>query len=196
MANHTRTAGNDVAFLNQFLQPSIGTTAEDYGSAVASLTGNYRSNVLFREEEIEWRDGRRRPSLDTQRFFSEHFNAQGAAREYAALMVRLAQNGLSNPDSSFHARRYLEWPMRFPVNQELFSNLGYKGGSLPGIRTGAYYAYRQGEVVPVVVALFYRDLSQEMYRQWGRDLSHDELARWLLADPEAIPALRAALSGE
>jgi beta-lactamase class A len=198
MANHTRTGDSDVAFLNQYLAWSTGSrgSVEEYGRDVALLTDAFQSNALFRQEELAWRERHRRPSLDTQRFFSEHFNAQGTAREYAALMIRLAQNGLSNADSSYYARRYLEWPMRFPVNQELFSNLGYKGGSLPGILTGAYYTYRYGEVVPVVVVLFYRELSQQVYRRWLRDVPHDELARWLLADPEAIPAMRAALAGE
>jgi hypothetical protein len=36
-------------------------------------------------------------------------------------------------------------------------------------------------------------LPQSVYRQWRADLPHDELARWLLADPAAIPALSAAL---
>lgn len=192
MGNHTRASGNDLAYLNQLLDPLLES---DYGREVVQLSDAFQSNAAFREAEIVWRDGRRRPSLETQRFFTDYFNAQGTAREYAALMLRLAQNGLSNPDSSFNARRYLEWAMLFPVNQDLFSNLGYKGGSMPGVLTGVYYAYRPGEVIPVVVALFYRDLPQDTYRQWRDDFSHDELARWLLSDPQALPALRAVVSG-
>lgn len=191
VSNHTRGDGNDLTYLSQLLDPLL---ANDYGREVMQLTHEFQSSAIFREAELAWRASRR-PSLEAQRFFSEYLNAQGTAREYAALMLRLAQNGLSNPDSSFHARRYLEWAMHFPVNQELFSNLGYKGGSMPGVLTGAYYAYRPGEVVPVVVALFYHDLPQETYRQWRDDFPHDELARWLLSDPQALPALRAVLSG-
>ena len=44
-----------------------------------------------------------------------------------------------------------------------------------------------------VVVLFFRDLPQQTYREWRNALPHDELARWLLADPAAIPALAAAL---
>jgi hypothetical protein len=196
MANHTRPGDNDIALLNQYLQPSAVMEAADYGSDVAWLTDAFSRSAPFREQEIAWHRGRRRPSLTTQRFFSERLNAQGTAREYAALLLRLAQNGLSNPDSSYYARRYLEWPMRFEENQALFSNLGYKNGSLPGILNTAYYAYRSGEVVPVVVVLFYHNLPQELYRQWRSDLPHDELARWLLADPEAILALRATLNSQ
>ena len=109
-------------------------------------------------------------------------------------MARIAQNGLSNPESSFQARRYLEWPMIFPANQERFSNLGYKNGSLPGILNTAYYAYPTGEVTPTVVILFFRDLPGDTYRQWRNSLAHDELARWLLDNPDALSLLRAALT--
>ena len=46
-------------------------------------------------------------------------------------MSRLAQNGLSNGDASYQARLILEWPNQFEANQTLFSNVGYKNGSLP-----------------------------------------------------------------
>ena len=50
---------------------------------------------------------------------------------------------------------------------------------------------------PVVVVLFFRQLPRQTYRQWLRDLPNDEFARWLLADPSAIPQLHLALqSGE
>ena len=49
-------------------------------------------------------------------------------------------------------------------------------------------------LAPIVVALFFRDLEgRTTYRQWRDNLAHDELARWLLYDPQAIPALRAVL---
>ncbi|MEZ4517743.1 MAG: hypothetical protein R3C44_13260 [Chloroflexota bacterium] len=72
--------------------------------------------------------------------------------------------------------------------------MGYKNGSLPGVLTTAYYAYRWDDSAPVVVVLFYRELPQQTYRQWRRSLTHDELARWLLSDPQAIPLLQAALA--
>jgi hypothetical protein len=132
--------------------------------------------------------------VDTQRLFGSTLNAHGSPLDYATLMARFAQNGLSNPDSSFIARKYLEWPMIFPNNQEHFSNLGYKNGSLPGILTTTYYAYPKGETTPIVIALFYQDLPNRTYQQWRRSLPHDELARWLLYEPTALPALRAALN--
>lgn len=192
MANHGRGFTNDRTVLESFVAGGM-TGAAAYGREVALLTDIYVNLVTFREDEQAWRSTARRPSIDTQRYFAARLAPQGTAGGYAALMRRLAQNGLSNPDSSFYARRILEWPNRFPDNQALFTNVGYKNGSLPGVLTTTYYAYRRDDGALVIVVLFYRDLPQQTYRQWRNDLPHDELARWLLADPAAIPALAAAL---
>ncbi len=187
MSNHTRPTRNGLDEVRAYLDDP-----DRYGREVMLLTEAYSQDASFRQEErSEWN----RPSIPTQRLFSETLNPQGSAGDYAALMARIAQNGLGNAESSFLARRYLEWPMRFPVNQELFTNLGYKNGAMPGVLSTVYYAYPKDDTVPVVVALFFRDLPNRTYQRWRRnELAHDELARWLLADPDAIPALRAVLA--
>ena len=191
MGNFTRS-GSDYDAVNGFLADPAA-----YGQEAALLADAYVQSADFRETQTAWRRAERRPSMPVQRLFSDSLNPQGSAGEYAGLMARLAQNGLSNPDSSYLVRRYLEWPMVFEANQELFSNLGYKNGSMPGVLTTAYYAYPLGEVTPVVVVLFYRDLPNRTYQDWRRSLPHDELARWLLSDPAAIGAVRGVFgSGE
>ncbi|MCL4265472.1 MAG: serine hydrolase [Anaerolineae bacterium] len=187
MSNHTRSGG-DYAAIQGYLADAVG-----YRREAGQLADAYINDPTFREVERAWHQEMRRPSVETQRLFSHALNAHGSPGEYAALMARIAQNGLSNPESSFLARKYLEWPMLFADNQEVFSNLGYKNGSLPGILTTAYYAYPQGEVTPIVVILFFRDLPQSIYRQWRDTLSHDEFARWLLVDPAAIPAVKSVI---
>ena len=164
-----------------------------YGRDVMLLTETFSSDEQFRQTAVAWRLQTRQPNGQTQRLFSQNFNAQGSAADYADLMARIAQNGLSNAESSYIARRFLEWPMRFSDNQALFTNLGYKNGSLPGILTTLYYAYPIGSGSPVVVALFYRELDGRTYQQWRNNLAHDELARWLLYDPQALSLLRAVL---
>ena len=191
MGNHTRVTVDDRAAVTAYIADPAA-----YGQEVMALTEAFSGSAEFRATAIAWRRETRRPSGQTQRYFSENLNAHGSAADYAALMATIALNGLSNPDSSFTVRRHLEWPNRFAVNQELFSNVGYKGGSLPGILTTVYYAYPLGEATPVVVALFFRDLPQETFRSFRFGLAHDELARWLLSDPAAIPALRAVLENE
>ena len=192
MGNHSRGSANDRAILTGYADGDP-TDAADYGRDVASLADTYMNQADFREAEQAWRESTRRPTMDTQRYFAGRLAPQGTAGGYATLMRRLAQNGLSNADSSFQARRILEWPNQFVANQDIFSNVGYKNGSLAGVLNTAYYAYRWDDLSPVIVVLFFRDIPQQTYRQWRFNLPHDELARWLLADPAAIPALSAAL---
>jgi hypothetical protein len=191
MGHHARGLANDRALLSAIADRG---DAAGYGQEVALLADAYANDAAFRAAERDWRERTRRPNIDTQRVFADRLAPVGTAGSYATLMHRLAQNGLSTPDSSFQARRYLEWPNPFEANLATFSNIGYKNGALPGVLTTTYYAYRWGDVAPVIVVLFYRDLPQQTYRDWRFDLPHDELARWLLADPAAIPALSAALS--
>ncbi len=188
MANHSRASANDSAALAAYFDDGAA-----YGRDVALLTDAYARQAEFRAAEIAWRERTRRPSIDTQRIFAARLAPRGTARAYAGLMALLAQNGLSNADSSFQARRYLEWPNQFENNLEWGSNIGYKNGALPGVLTTVYYAYRWDDPAAVVVALFYRDLPQDTYRRWRNNLPHDELARWLLANPAAIPALAQAI---
>ena len=188
MANHTRALANDAAALVAYFDDEAA-----YGRDVALLADAYTGQAEFRAAEVAWRERNRRPSIDTQRTFAARLAPRGTPRAYAALMALLAGNGLSNADSSFQARRYLEWPNQFENNLEWGSNIGYKNGALPGVLTTVYYAYRWDDPAAIVVALFYRDLPQDTYRRWRNDLPHDELARWLLADPAAIPALAAAI---
>ena len=185
MSNQTRLGSSDRQAIETYLE-----NPESYGLEVAQLAESYVQDSDFREAEQEWHQDERRPSTQDQRFFSHTLNAHGTPREYAALMAQIAQNGLTNPESSFLTRRYLEWPMIFPANQERFSNLGYKNGSLPGILNTAYYAYPIGEVTPTIVILFYRDLPGSTYRSWRNNLAHDEFARWLLDNPEGLALLK------
>jgi hypothetical protein len=189
MGNHALPNNNGYQAWEQYMADPYS-----FGRDAMFLTENFSGDPKFRQTAVDWRRRTRQPSGQTQRLFSKDFNARGSAADYAALMARIAQNGLSNGESSFIARRFLEWPMRFADNQTLFSNLGYKNGSLPGILTTVYYAYPKGETAPIVVALFFRDLEGRTSRELRDNLAQDELARWLLYEPEAIPALRAVLS--
>ncbi len=190
MANHTRTT-NDSAALDAYLADPAS-----YGSEISQLTAAYANDEAFRSAEQTWRRQERRPRYTTQYDFSHAFNAHGSARDYARLMSTFALNGLSHPDASYFARRALEWPMAFEDNQAVFTNLGYKNGSLPGILTVAYYAYPREDTTttPVVITLFYRNLPNDTYRSWRDTLPHDELARWLLTNPDAIGDLREILA--
>ena len=166
---------------------------QQYSRSVMALTEQYSEDDAYREGSLAWQGRNRRPSIEAQKLFSGQLNAHGSARDYANLMARIALNAIGPWEESVRVRRYMEWPTHFPVNQERLAWLGYKGGSLPGVLTVVYYAQPWDTVQPVVVALFFHDLPTDVYRQWRRNLPHDELARWLLRDREAIPTLQALL---
>lgn len=190
MGNHTQAGLSErTAVVNFIDTPTL------YQQEVERLADAYITQQRFREMEQAWRSRNWGPSFETQRLFSNSLAPKASPLAYATMMARLAQNGLATPESSFVARRIIEWPMVFEVNQEQFTNLGYKNGALPGILTTIYYAYRPGEPAPIVIALFYQDLPNQTYRQWRRTIPDDEFARWALANPEAIPALRAVFGG-
>lgn len=190
-------------FLGQFLlmgkrdtEPEVDAYLADparYSREVWAATERY---VAGEDGQQGWRGRWRRPSLETQADFSERLNTEASAGDYAGLMAQIAENQLGPWEQNVRIRRYLEWPTFFETNQRTLAWLGYKGGSLPGILTVAYYAQPWDAARPVVVVLFFRELPLDTYRQWRRTLPHDELARWLLYEREAIPLLRAILAAE
>lgn len=185
MSNHDRS-GSDQQAVEAYLADPV-----TYGSDVMQLTELYASDEEFRQDEINLRG--RSPSLPVQSFFSENLLAKGSANEYASLMARIFDNGLSSSFANILVRRNLEWPMIFEANQELFTAVGYKNGAFPGILTTTYYAQRREDGGRVVVVLFYRELPDFLYRDWRRNLPHDEFARWLLYDPQAIQTVNTLL---
>ena len=188
-------------FLGQFLLMSEGEAAVDgylanpdrYAADVMAATLAYSAGDNGTAQR-GWRGRTQRPEISIQEIYSEHFNAHGSARDYALLMGRIAENQFGPWEQNVRIRSYMEWPTAFPANQQTLAWLGYKGGSLPGVLTSAYYAQPWNRARPVVVALFFHDLPITIYRQWRRELPNDELARWLLYEREAISTLRAVLA--
>ncbi len=188
LANHERIGSNRSAIGNYITNPAL--FAED----IMALTTKFVTDMEFRTEEIAWR--RRQPSYDVWKLYAENLNAMGSPRDYARLLSKIFNNDLGIPYVNFIVRRALEWPIEIPDNQDKFSILGYKGGSLPGILTTAYYGQRQTDGRRIVVVLFFRNLPRNTYQAWLADQSHDELARWLLSDQDAIEYLRQLLGKE
>jgi beta-lactamase class A len=185
--NHARTGQSDTQALADLIaDPTF------YGSEVARLTDTFSQNDAFRSAETRW--GRPLPRGQTQRDFTAALDTQGTARAYANLMARIATGELGSPYGNALIRSYLDWPLEaFENNQSYFSDIGYKNGTLPGVMTTVYYAQPWDSAEPIIVALFYRNLPQRTYQQWRRNLPHDELAHWLLRDPDALETLKRIL---
>lgn len=184
MENPVRGVGGSGGLADYLADPAV------YAAESGRLADAYINDTLFRQSLGRWR-----PSTQTQRTYVDNLGGYGRPVDYAQLMGRIALNGLSSGESSYQARLIIEWPMNFAANQQLFTNLGYKDGNLPGVLTTAYYAYPRDGGGPIVVILFYKDLPQELYRTWRRSLTHDEFARWLLYDPAALGWVRAVVGG-
>jgi hypothetical protein len=172
------------------VQEMIENPAE-YGREVMRLSKAFTDDPDFRQEELSQRW---RGNINTQKLFSHNLNAQGSAQEYADLMARILNNDLGSSYVNILIRRALEWPTEFVVNQEYFDFVGYKNGSLPGILTTVYYGQRREDGAQIVVALFFRDLPMNVYRNWRHSLPHDEFARWLLMEQSGIQILNQLLN--
>ena len=161
MGNRSRTVSDNLAVQGFINDP------ESYGREVMRLTDLFANDEAFRELEStpRWQHA----NLQTQSLFSDHLNAQSSARNTPNLWLRFTQNQIGSPYVNILVRRYLEWPMVFAANQELFSTVGYKNGSLPGVLTTVYYAQRLEDGAQVVVALFYRQLPMNQYQNWRRN---------------------------
>ena len=180
ISNDARS-GNDQLIVSGYMDDP-----EIYGREVMQLTDSFMNDPEFRRAEGNWR-----ASVSLQRTFASNLNSKASARDYANLMSKIIQNEIGSDYVNILVRRAIEWPMIYPVNQQLYSSIGYKNGSFPGVLNIAYYGQRIEDGAQVVVILMFRDLPMQMYRQWRENLTHDELARWLLSDPTAIDNARA-----
>jgi len=175
ISNHIRP-GDDRQAIQSYLDEP-----ERYGREVDQLIEAFMTDPEFRSDEGYWR-----APISSQRYFAEQLNSKASANDYAKLMAMISKNEIGSDFVNILIRRAIEWPMIYPVNQSLFSSVGYKNGSLPGVLNSAYYGTRLEDGAQVVVVLFYHDLPMQLYRQWRRSLPHDELARWILSDPDAL----------
>jgi len=96
-------------------------------------------------------------------------------------MAELLRGNVLSATAGSVMRAALSWPMQFEANRERFFTIGLKGGSLPGILTGAYFAQPKTGV-PMVLVVFYRDLPPEIYQTWLRSYAQQELEFYVLVN--------------
>lgn len=178
--------------LNSSTIERFTTNPTTYGEAVTLLSDQYLNDDRFyTEAATSWQRGQQ-PPLSIQRRFVAELETQGTANQYALLLAQLVTDRLGKPGTEAEAlmRKHLEWPhAEFEINQIRYATVGYKNGTMPGALTTTYYAWPYWSDRPIVLALFYKDLPNETYRRWRRTFPHDELAHWLMSDPEAIHIL-------
>jgi len=117
ISNHNRP-GDDRQAIQSYLDEP-----ERYGREVDQLIEAFMTDPEFRSDEGYWR-----APISSQRYFAEQLNSKASANDYAKLMAMISKNEIGSDFVNILIRRAIEWPMIYPVNQSLFSSVGYKNG--------------------------------------------------------------------
>jgi len=146
-------------------------------------------------QQLEHKHRRKRTgttlTLAQQEAFARTLDNRGTPRAFARLIERLYAEPVA-PQTAL-ARTELEWPMAFASNQQDFEVLATKGGSLPGVLTGATYGKtKSGQ--RRVVALFLHDLPFATWLGLTRSYAQQAVERDLLLNEDALERLRARLT--
>lgn len=130
----------------------------------------------------------RLPGLEQQRSLASH-SVAGSPVEWAALMRRIGSRG--DP----RLIELLDWPRRQDAGvRQGFERYLTKGGSLPGVITEASYLRpRQGP--GTAVAVFLRDLPDEIEATLARTFTHQRLIARLATDTAFRRRARQILAG-
>ena len=102
-------------------------------------------------------------------------------------MAEVVKSEFILPEVSEIMRNHLEWPMEDPANREQFRSLGFKGGSLPGILTYAWYLIPKTGFFAeqsVVVTLFMRRVPLPAWDQLQQTYAQQEFIKRLATDKE------------
>lgn len=175
--------------------------AGDFAAEAQRLTAAYR-DPQWAAAEQRWRS---QPAnmglLRYQAYAAAELLPRGTAREYAAIMARVATGTFLSPQVSQIMRRHLEWPldMENSAIRDQFSLLGSKGGSVPGVLTEAsFFLAKQGDFAgrPRVVVLFVSNMPiaawLNMMESFAQQLLMREIALGRAATRRAAAALHPA----
>lgn len=152
--------------------------AESFQAESDRLTRLYVDHAAWRLAERANRAGQGRGFIangEEQNAYFERYGAQGTPRAVARLMSAIFSGELISERVSAIMRDIMDWEMDNPTNRVDFNMLATKGGSLPGILTGAWFAAPRGSLEdiqprqPTALAVFYRGMPIAQYRSWQRD---------------------------
>jgi beta-lactamase class A len=159
---------------------------DEMRASTTEWANEYVSNAKWRlAERVYHRQNTRRylaagkSIIDTQRIFFEKYDDYGTPSDFAKVMAALQRGDTLPATTSVIMHAALSWPMQFDDNRAIFFSLGTKGGSLPGILTSAYFAHpKQNE--PVVLVVFYSDLTSDRYLNWLHSFDQQQYEWYLL----------------
>lgn len=153
-----------------------------------------RSEVGFLDAELRWLlEGGFTVTIQEQHQMCRLLFPRGTARGYSKVMAQIYRMELP-ADIVRVMRKHLEWPMALEGNPEHFDVFGTKGGSLPGILTGASYFKLKKQPEAMVSALFLRDLPAPIYESLSQSFLQQRFEIKLHADPAFFERARRRLS--
>ncbi|NJR18918.1 MAG: serine hydrolase [Calothrix sp. CSU_2_0] len=136
------------------LQKYQAMSPQEYGNEVYRLTQIWKSDEEFRSNQLTHITSPKWLNLQEQQAMAHTLNGKGTANGYAQIMERIYRGLLISSEADRIMRRYLEWTMEFPNNQQQLDTFGAKNGSLAGIITEAWYLKPKNATNARVAALF------------------------------------------
>lgn len=188
VGNHTTTGAPATrrAAYEKMSRTQLADTAYDWNRKLRTEPG-------FQMKEIEWlQKGGDTLSYDEQRRFFQVAWTRGTTRGYARVIADAYQ---AETPAARLMRHHLSWPMAFPGNRDAYDAMGTKGGSLPGLLTGATYFKLKSRPEAMTVALFFQDLPESVYENLGKSYLHQDFEHRLHADPAFFDTVRTRLKG-
>jgi D-alanyl-D-alanine carboxypeptidase len=126
------------------------------------------------------------PSLTRQRELSET-DCAGTPQEWARLMHVVATGDTMPAAAAKIMRTVLGWPLvAFPANRRTFTDYETKGGSLPGVLTEASYIRPVGQAAGTSIAIFFRNLPQQVDDELKRTFVHQAFERSLATSEQFL----------
>ncbi|MEP7292823.1 MAG: serine hydrolase [Chloroflexota bacterium] len=161
---------------------------EELRASAADWQDKYVNDAAWRAAERAYRPNASRRYLTqgiqlipTQSAFFAKYDNRGTPEDFARVMAVVQSGEILSATAGAVMRATLSWPMQFEANRERFYTIGTKGGSLPGILTGVYFAQPKNRE-PLVLAVFYRNLPPDIYVTWLRSFEQQELEFYVLVN--------------
>ena len=161
---------------------------DELRATAADWQAKYVEDAAWRSEERNYRPNAMRryrafgmDLITAQTRFFEKYDNRGTPADFARVMAELLRGNVLSATAGSVMRAALSWPMQFEANRDRFFTIGLKGGSLPGILTGAYFAQPKTGM-PMVLVMFYRHLPPETYQTWLRSYAQQELEFYALVN--------------
>ena len=120
--------------------------------------------------------------IERQAAYLAAFDFKSSAHDMLTVMeAAYHDDSLFSEETRQFMQSTLNWIMDMnPANRDIYTHLGTKGGSTPGILTAVWYVQPQGGET-TTLAVFYRDLPLDLWLEWMTTGAQQELELHVVA---------------